>query len=144
MKRGLFREIEGINFLQNKLSSMGLIRSAIGLVLIFLAWFNPLSLGLPIQIMLFIIGFDATGSALKVLLFLFNLLFPLLGEAGNFLTWTLLLLVVGELVMSSLKMASLVRMVKPLIVFATVFLGMGNFQLAMIVAGIDLILNLKR
>jgi hypothetical protein len=123
---------------------MGLIRDAIGLILIFLAWFNPFNFGLPIQIALFIIGFDAMGIVMKLLLFIVNFFFLPLGDSGSFLIWTLLLLMSVEIALSLLeKLFFLTMIVKPLIVFITIFFGMNNFQLALIVAGIDLILNLK-
>jgi len=123
---------------------MSLIRDAIGLVLVLLAWFNPFNFGLPIQIVLFVIGFDAIGIVFKLLMFVLNFFFPMLGEPGNFLVWTLLLLMGAEVAVSLLeKFSFLIRIAKPLIVFATIFFGMNNFQLALIVAGIDLILNLK-
>jgi len=123
---------------------MEIIRNAFGLVLIFLAWFNPLSFGLPIQIALLILGFDAIGIIVKLLLFILNLFFPLLGSAGSFLTLTLLLLMVVEILISLLgSISSLILIVKPVIIFITIFFGMGNIQLALIIAGLDLILNLK-
>jgi len=124
---------------------MGLIRDAVGLALIFLAWFNPFRFDLPIQISLFILGFDSTSIVIKLLLFVLNFFFLPFGDSGNFLVWTLSFLMAGEVIISLLeKMSFLIRIVKPLIVFATIFFGMNNFQLALIVAGIDLILNLKR
>jgi len=124
---------------------MGLIRSTVGLALIFLAWFNPLNFVLPVRIALFILGFDATDIIIKLLLFIINFFYPLLGNEGSFLVWTLLFLMGGEVLVSKLGILhSLLSAIKPLVIFITVFFGMGNFQLALIIAGIDLILNLKR
>jgi hypothetical protein len=124
---------------------MNLIKDGIGLALIFVAWFNPLKFDLPIQITLFVLGFDATDIVFKLFLFVLNFFFPILGEPGSFLTWTLLILMASEVAISLLeKLSFLFLIIKPLVVFITIFFGMNNFQLALIVAGIDLILNLKR
>lgn len=123
---------------------MSLLKDGLGLFLILLSWFNPFSFILPIRVAIFILGFDAMSILPKVLLSIIYLFFPLLGETVGFMFWTLLILVGTEVVASLLEKEGVVKMmIKPIIVFAAVFLGLNDLQLALIAAGIDLILNLK-
>jgi len=123
---------------------MSLVKDGIGLFLILLSWFNPFSFALPIRIAIFILGFDTMSILPKVLIFILYFFFPLLGEALSFLFWTLIILAIVEVIVSLLEKEGIVRMiVKPLIVFVSVFIGLNDLQLALIAAGIDLILNLK-
>jgi hypothetical protein len=124
---------------------MKLLRDLIGVILIFLAWFNSLNLSLPLRVVLFIIGFDATRLIVKVFLFLLNLFFPFLGVEGIFLVWTLLILMLIEFIFSFFKISRfLIILVKFLAVFTSIFFAMKDFQLALIIASVDLILNLKK
>jgi hypothetical protein len=80
----------------------------------------------------------------KVLLFLLNFFFPFLGAEGIFLVWTLLILVLIEFIFSFFKFSRfLIILIKFLAIFFSIFFAMGDFQLALIIASIDLILNLK-
>ncbi|MEM7826380.1 MAG: hypothetical protein QW451_01985, partial [Candidatus Aenigmatarchaeota archaeon] len=92
----------------------------------------------------FILGFDLTSWITKLLLFVINFFFPLLGEKGLFLVWTLLFLLVLEFILSHFKIfKALMITSKLLVIFFSVWFGLKDFQLALIIAGIDLILNLK-
>ncbi|MEM5879137.1 MAG: hypothetical protein QXU74_01445 [Candidatus Aenigmatarchaeota archaeon] len=123
---------------------MEFIKNLLGLALIFLSWFNPFALPFSFRLTLFIIGFDLTSWFAKLLLFIINFFFPLLGEQGLFLVWTLLLLVVAEFIFSNFKILKILTTIsKPLIIFFSLFFALKDFQLALIIAGIDLILNLK-
>jgi len=67
-----------------------------------------------------------------------------LGEKGLFLVWTLLFLLVLEFIFSHFKIfKALMITSKLLVIFFSVWFGLKDFQLALIIAGIDLILNLK-
>jgi len=123
---------------------MNILKEAIGILLIFISWFNPFSLSLPIRIAIFILGFDTMSLFLKAFLFVLYFFFPLLGESVGFLLWTLIILVVVETVVLLLGKESILKLIlKPLAVFATLFVTLNDLQLALIAAGIDLVLNLK-
>ena len=123
---------------------MKLLRDLVGLALIFVAWFNPFDLSLPFRIVFFIIGFDATSLIVKVILFLLNFFFPFLGVEGIFLVWALLILILIEFIFSFFKISRfLIVLIKFLAIFFSIFFAMNDFQLALIIASIDLILNLK-
>jgi len=123
---------------------MKLLRDLIGLILIFLAWFNPFDLSLPFRIVLFIIGFDAARLIVKAFLFLLNFFFSFLGVEGIFLVWTLLILMLIEFIFSFFKISRfLIVLIKFFAILFSIFFSMNDFQLALIIASIDLILNLK-
>ncbi|MEM5766447.1 MAG: hypothetical protein QW423_02335 [Candidatus Aenigmatarchaeota archaeon] len=123
---------------------MSLIKNLIGFASIFLAWFNPFTLTFPFRLTLFIIGFDLTSWRAKLVLFLINFFFPLLGEEGLFLVWVLLFLLIVEFIFFHFKILKIVVVIsKPIIVFLSILSIMNDIQLALIIAGIDLILNLK-
>ncbi|MEM5829725.1 MAG: hypothetical protein QW040_03220 [Candidatus Aenigmatarchaeota archaeon] len=123
---------------------MGLIKNLVGFGLIFLAWFNPFELFFPFRLTFFIIGFDLTSWQAKLILFLINFFFPLFGEEGLFLVWVLLFLLIVEFIFSHFKILKILIIIsKPLIIFFSLLSALSDFQLALIIAGIDLILNLK-
>jgi len=123
---------------------MEIFKNLLGLVLILLAWFNPFGLIFPFRLAFFILGFDLARWITKLLLFVINFFFPLLGEKGLFLVWTLLFLLVLEFIFSHSKIfKALMITSKLLVIFFSVWFGLKDFQLALIIAGIDLILNLK-
>lgn len=117
---------------------MKLLREMVGFALIFLAWFNPLELEAMTRILIFILGFDAMSMAPKIGIFIIDYFF---GFA--WLGWTLLILVGAEAIATFLPLAEkIVKLViKPIGVFAVSFLAFG-LQPALIVAGIDLLLNI--
>jgi hypothetical protein len=122
---------------------MGLIREIIGFILIFIAWYNPFNLNQMLLISIFILGFDAMSLIPKSIFFAIYNLFPFLGLPFGYLSWTLILLVCAELMIWILKTEKSINLViKPLTVFVTAYLALKDFQLALMVAGIDLLLNL--
>jgi hypothetical protein len=122
---------------------MGFLREAIGFTLIFLAWYNPFNLNQVLLISIFILGFDAMSLVPKSILFVGYHLFPFLGLYLGYLSWALILLVCVELIILILKIQKPINLlIKPLAVFITAYLAVKDFQLALIVAGIDLLLNL--
>ena len=122
---------------------MGFIREIIGFILVFIAWYNPFNLNQMLLISIFILGFDAMSLVPKSILFVIYLFFPFLGLSFGYLSWTLILLACAELVIWILKTEKPVnRIIKPLVVFITAYLALKDFQLALMIAGIDLLLNL--
>lgn len=123
---------------------MGIFKNLLGLILIFLAWFNPFNLTFPFRLTFFILGFDLTSWLTKLLLFLLNFFFPLLGEKGLFLVWVLLFLLLLEFILFRFKIFKfLIVASKLLVIFFSIWFSLQDFQLALIITGIDLILNLK-
>jgi hypothetical protein len=122
---------------------MSFIREVIGFILIFIAWYNPFNLNQMLLISIFILGFDAMSLIPKSIFFVVYNLFPFLGQSFGYLSWTLILLVCAELMIWILKTEKSINLViKPLTVFVTAYLALKDFQLALMVAGIDLLLNL--
>jgi hypothetical protein len=114
----------------------------VGITISLLAWFNPLGLAMPMRIALFILGFDMMGVIVKILIFWFNFAFPAFGDGFSYFSWTLLVLLFSEMLAVALSVDRMYRLiVKPAIVFAAVFISLG-FQLALVIAGIDLLMNL--
>jgi len=106
------------------------------------AWFNPLALDMLVRVALFILGFDMMGMAAKLAVFALNFFWPVLGDAFGTFSWTLLLLVAAELIIMIIEVERPYRLfVKPAAVFATAFISLG-LKPALIVAGIDLLINL--
>ncbi len=117
-----------------------MLRQVIGLALIVLAWFNPLGLDVTLQAVLFILGFDMTSLWVKIGVFLldFFLDFSTLGIP-------LVLLVVAEVVSRFILVGYLVDYIlKPVAVFAIIYLNGFGIEIAIIVAGIDLLLNMGK
>jgi len=115
---------------------MKLLRELIGFVLIILAWFNPFNFDSMIRILIFVLGFDAMSIIPKLAIFVLDYL---IGFA--WLGFTLLILVAAEIIVMLLGIKKIKLIVKPIAVFAVSFLAFG-FQPALIVAGIDLLLNI--
>jgi len=122
---------------------MGLAREIIGFALIFLAWYNPFNLNQMLLIAIFILGFDAVSLIPKTIFFAVYHLSPFLGLSFGYLSWTLVLLTCVELLLWVLKTEKPINLIiKPLTVLFTGYLALGNFQMALMIAGIDLLLNL--
>lgn len=120
------------------------LKNILGLVLIFVAWYNPFNLAFYFRITFFIIGFDLTSWLVKLALFVLNFFFPVLGEKGLFLVWVLFFFLLIEFILTRIKpLKVLLTLMKPSIVFFSIFLALKDFQLALIIAGIDLVINLK-
>jgi len=118
------------------------IREIIGFTLVFFAWYNPFNLNQMLLISIFILGFDAMSLVPKIALFFIYQFFPFLGISFGYLSWTLILLACAELLIWILKTEKPINLIiKPIAVFFTVYLTLKDFQLALIVAGIDLLLN---
>ncbi|MDI6826528.1 MAG: hypothetical protein QMD36_05100 [Candidatus Aenigmarchaeota archaeon] len=118
---------------------MGLLRQTIGLALIVLAWFDPLNLGIKFRIVLFILGFDMVSLLVKFVVFGIDYFL------GIGIGWILLLLVAAEIVTKFLFVKSFLDSVlKPLAVFVILILSNLGLEIAIIVAGIDLLLNMTK
>lgn len=116
---------------------MGILREIIGFALIALAWFDPFGFDIMIRILMFVLGFDLMSIIPKIGIFVIDYLFGF-----SWLGWTLLILVATELI-TMLIVGKIIRLiVKPLAVFTVSFLALG-LQPALIIAGIDLLLNLS-
>jgi len=116
---------------------MRFLREIVGFALIALTWFDPFGLDIMIRILVFILGFDLMSIIPKIGIFVVDYIF---GFA--WLGWSLLILVAAELIAKFLIVGKIIKLiVKPLAVFIVSFLALG-FQPALIVAAIDLLLNL--
>jgi hypothetical protein len=117
---------------------MGLLSEIVGLILIVVAWFNFFNFSLPARILLFILGFDMTGLAFKIGVFALSYFFlPFLST----LAWALLLLTAVEVISSFLLIGLLGKVIKPIAVFFIGYFVVG-IEFALILAVIDLLLNL--
>jgi len=82
------------------------------------------------------------GVVVKILIFWLNFAFPVFGENFNSFTWTLLLMLFSEMILVALGADRPYRfIIKPGVVFVAVFVSLG-FQPALILAGIDLLMNM--
>ncbi len=119
---------------------MGILKQTIGLALIVLAWIDPLELGMTFRMLLFILGFDLVHLIPKIIVFVADYVYDLSG-----LGWMLLLLIGAESALELLKLKSFINLiVKPLVVFSIIYLNELGLELAVIVAGIDLLLNIGK
>lgn len=122
---------------------MGMITRVAGVAFAALAWFDPLGFPLALRVALFILGFDMAGLVGKVVLFaIIFLLPPVFGpEVGAFVI-ALFVMLVAELLLFAFEFDRLYRLLlKPGAVFVAAFLALG-FQPALIVAGVDLLINM--
>lgn len=121
---------------------MKLALNVAGLLVALFAWFNPLSFDMFVRISLFILGFDMIEMPAKIAVFALNFFFPVFGDAFGAFSWTLLLLFMAELILMVVEVERPYKLlIKPIAVFATAFLSL-SLQPALIVAGIDLLINL--
>jgi hypothetical protein len=119
---------------------MNILKQLIGLLLITLAWIDPFSLGVNYQVLFFIIGFDLMHIIPKVIIFLADLFLDISG-----LGWLLIILLGVEFLIYVFKLKTLVGLfVKPLVVFGIIYLNGLGWELGVIVAGIDLLLNYSK
>ncbi len=115
-------------------------RQIIGIGLIIIAWLNLLGLGDVPRIIIFILGFDMLSLFSKILIFGIDYF---LGLSG--LGWILLLLVIVELVARFLFLGKFVNYIlKPFAIFIILFLNGIALEIAVVVAGIDLLLNMTK
>jgi hypothetical protein len=118
---------------------MNILRQVIGLTLITIAWFNPLSLGESFRIVLFILGFDMISLLVKFIVFGIDYFL------GIGIGWVLILSIIADLVTKFLFVKSYLDLaLKPLAVFAILYLSNLGLEIAIIVAGIDLLLNMTK
>jgi hypothetical protein len=123
---------------------MGFFKEILGLGFVFISWFNILDITLPIRILLFILGFDMMGIALKIGVFIISFFgfFPQLAGFSN-LAFTILILVGVEILLTIFLIGFIFTLIlKPIAIFATAFLAGLGFQPALILGLIDLILNM--
>ena len=126
---------------------MRFLLTLIGFGIMLFAWFNPLELDMLLCVALFILGFDMMGIIMKILIFWVNFAFPVFGdgefgEVFGMFTWTLLMLVLGEMVLIAIDAHRPFRLlVNPLIVFVASFISLG-IQPALALAGTDLLINM--
>ena len=119
---------------------MGIFRQLIGLALIIIAWFNFLGLGDIARIVVFIIGFDMLNLFSKILVFGVDYFIGLSG-----LGLILGLIVLVEAVATLLFLGKFLNYIlKPLAVFIILFTNGIALEIAVIVAGIDLLLNMTK
>jgi hypothetical protein len=117
-----------------------ILRQLLGLLLITLAWTDPFELGLEFQVFFFILGFDLTHLFVKVGVFVLDLF---LGISG--LGWYLLIFLGIEALFYFLKLNKILGyIIKPVVVFGIIMLSGFGWQLGLIVAGIDLLLSLRK
>ncbi|MEM5855288.1 MAG: hypothetical protein QW472_03130 [Candidatus Aenigmatarchaeota archaeon] len=122
---------------------MNWLKNLIGLALISVSWLDVLGSNFQLKLTLLIIGFDLTSLLFKILIFLINS-FLLFHGKGIFLSWVFFTIIVLEFLFSQLKSAKFLKLVsKPSIIFFSVLFSLQNIHLALILAGIDLIINLK-
>jgi len=123
---------------------MRFTREIIGFALIVLAWFDPFGLDIMIKILMFILGFDLMSLIPKIIIFVLDYLFFILNYSFGFgwLGWSLLILVAAEALLMLIPFGKKINIIiKTVAVFGVSFLAFG-IQPALIVAGIDLLLNL--
>ena len=121
---------------------MNIYTTVIGLALAMVAWFNPFSLDMMVRIAVFILGFDMIWIGAKVAMFALVFAFPVFGDGLGTFSWTLMFLVLAEVMIMVLGAGKPYRMaIKPIAVFSTAFLSLG-LQPALVVAGTDLLINL--
>ncbi|MBL7170336.1 MAG: hypothetical protein ISS48_04925 [Candidatus Aenigmarchaeota archaeon] len=117
-----------------------MLKQLIGLLLIVLALVDPFELGVSFQVLFFILGFDLMHLFMKICVFIVDFLFDFSG-----LGWYLLILIAIEALVYFLKLKTLFNIVlKPLAVFSIIYFNGLGWELGVIVAGIDLLLNLGK
>ncbi len=105
-------------------------------------WFNPAGFDSQLLTAFFILGFDMMGIVLKLAVFSLNFAFPVFGERFTMFSWALLFMFMSELIMMIFEVDKPYEIyVKPIIVLGAAFPSIG-FQAALVIAGIDLLINL--
>lgn len=119
--------------------NFSLTRQVFGLILIFASWIDPFQLGQEFQIVAFILGFDIMTIIPKVVIFGIDYFWDISGY-GLFL----LLQLAEDLIFHFFTIGRIIELItKPTIVFLIIFINGFGFWLALIVAGIDFLLNLQ-
>ena len=113
-----------------------------GLAIALFCWFNPLGFDSLFIVSLFILGFDMMGTMTKFIVFAINFVFPVFGGTFNEFSWTLLIMFMGELIMMIISVERFYKVIiRPAVVFVAALLSVG-IQPALVIAGIDLLINL--
>jgi hypothetical protein len=124
---------------------MNILRQTIGLVLIIIAWLNPFGFGLPFRIVFFVLGFDMLSLVIKIGVFFVEYLLNYFFDFGVGIGWILILLVIAEIITKFLLFKWVIDLIiKPVAVFVILFYTGIIWEAAVIVAGIDLLLNLTK
>ena len=124
---------------------MNILRQTIGLALIVIAWIDPFSLSLPFRIVLFVLGFDMLSLIIKVCVFVAEYLLGHFFGFGIGIGWILILLVIAEVITNFLLFKWVIDLIiKPITVFVILFYNGIIWEAAIIVAGIDLLLNVTK
>ena len=118
---------------------MKLLREVIGLALIIIAWVDPLNLQDNIRMVFFILGFDMISLFIKFIAFGIDYF------VGLGIGLVLIFSILAEIITKFFFSKSLLSLVlKPLAVFAILYLSNLSLEIAIIVAGIDLLLNMTK
>lgn len=114
-------------------------RQIIGLILIFLSWLDPFQFGQDFQIVAFILGFDIMTIIPKVIIFGIDYFWDISGY-GLFL----LIQLIEDLIFHFFTLGRIIELVtKPAIIFVIIFINGFGFWLALLIAGIDFLLNFQ-
>jgi len=118
---------------------MDILRQVIGLALIVIAWVNPFSLAESFRMILFILGFDMITFLFKFVALGIDYFLGL--GIGLLLTMSILADVVTKFFFPK---SFLDLILKPLAVFFILYLSNLGLEISIIVAGIDLLLNITK
>ena len=114
---------------------MGLIKDFLGIILIFVSFFNPFDLNFPFRILLFILGFDLMSFLPKIALFLFDYFF---GFSG--LGILLVLLLFADILVKAI-FEGLALIAKPLLVFILLYFVFPDLALSFAAGAINFLIN---
>ena len=115
--------------------SFNLLKDLIGIILIFIAFFNPFNLSLLFQIIIFIWAFDLLSIIPKIAIFLFDFFFGFTGLG------ILLLFLFFADVLSKVISASLSLILKPLIVFGLIYLVNPDLGTSLFASIVNFLIN---
>lgn len=116
---------------------MGMLKDLIGFVLIYLAFFNPLNLDLPIRLILFLLGFDLMSFLPKIVVFLFDYFLGFSG-LGILLIFLLFADIVARVIFKGLAAIG-----KPIIIFFLLYFISPNFAMNLAASMINFLINLS-
>lgn len=114
---------------------MSLIKDFIGIILIFVAFFNPFNLDFIFRLILFILAFDLLSFLPKIAIFIFDFLFGFTGLG------VLLIFLFFADVLSKIISASLSMILKPLIVFGLIYLVNPDLGLSLFSSMVNFLIN---
>lgn len=120
--------------------NLSITRQIIGLLLIFLSWRDPFSMGSDFQIVAFILGFDMMTLLPKIIIFGIDYFWDISGY-GLFL----LIQLTEDIIFDFFLIGRMIELlIKPSVVFFIIFINGFGFWLAFITAFIDFILNWQK